>query len=580
MTSILFTLFGISLTVSPIVARSLGHPLSSGQAALAIGGGVAVLLVTGVLATFTRLYQKTKASEAFVRTGFGGVRVIRDGGALVIPFVHELARVSLQTIKLEVERENEDALITLDKLRADVRSEFFVRVQPDVESILQASRSLGERTTEGVKVRELVEDKLVSALRTAAASRSLEELNSERDEFLADVMRLVSEDLKSNGLVLETVTISKLDQTDDRFLKAENIFDAQGKRKIAEITQQNLSERNRLVREGEQLRKQQDVAARQAQLELERRESESEARQHAEVQKSQSEAHRDANLKALETQREIELCAIDKQRALDTAARLSQQAVEIAEREKLERVAEADQKRVLAERAVVLAEAERERATQELSTVRVTSEAEREKVQKVMAAQADAETRFVHQQRHADAEAYAKQKNAEALRLSADAEAEALQKRAQADAEAERLRALGQRAKLMVPVEVKRAELEVERDRVENVIKRELEAREQHGRVAQDFELSKLRIEAEKEVRIATAHAQATIFTKMTANLYGTTADVEKLLGSFVAGQSAASALSGFTSQADDATKAVLGALGKGAAELASSVAARIDAQS
>jgi uncharacterized membrane protein YqiK len=579
MAGILFTLFGIALSAAPLIAQTVGHPLDRIECALAVGSGVAVLLVTGVLATFTRLYQKTKASDAFVRTGFGGVRVIRDGGALAIPLVHELTRVSLQTIKLEVQRENEDALITLDKLRADVRSEFFVRVQPDVESILQASRSLGEKMANVAEVRALVEDKLVSALRTAAASRTLEELNSERDEFLADVTRLVSEDLRSNGLVLETVTISKLDQTDDSFLKAENIFDAQGKRKIAEITQQNLSERNRLVREGEQLRKQQDVAARQSLLELERHESETELRQQAEVQKSRAEAKRDAHVKSLETEREIELCAIDKQRQLEVAARLAQQAAEIAEREKQERIAEAECKRMLAERAVVCAEVERERTRQELETVRVTSISEREKVQKLLAAQADAETRYVHEQRHADAEAYAKQKQAEAQRLSADAEAEAIRTRAEADAEAERQRALGERARLMVPVEVKRAELDVERDRVENVVKRELEAREQHGRVAQEFELSKLRVEAEKAVRIATAQAQASVFTRMQANFYGTAEDVQKLLGAFVAGQSAASALGGFVSHADDSTKAVLSSLGKGALQLADAAADRLAGQ-
>ena len=576
MTGILFALLGLFLLGAPIVLRGLGHAMGPLETALLTGSGIAVLLGTGVLLTITRLYQKTKASEAFVRTGLGGVRVIRDGGALTIPFVHELTRVSLQTIKLEVSRENEDALITKDKLRADVRAEFFVRVQPDQESILQASRSLGEKMTNPSEVRALVEDKLVSALRTAAASKTLEELNSERDEFLADAMRLVGEDLKSNGLVLETVTISKLDQTDDRFLKAENIFDAQGKRKIAEITQQNLTERNRLLREGEHLRKQQDVAARQAVLELERQEQEAEAKQNAEVQKSRAEAPRDAHVKTIETNRQVELAAVEKQKSLEVASRLHQQAVEIAEREKQERVAEAEQKRALAERALAEAEAERERARQNLETVRVTAEAERDKAQKVSHAEAQAEMQYVTEQRRADADAYAKHKQAEAQRLAADAEAEAIRKRAEANAEAERQRALGERARAMVPVEVKRAEVELDRERVENVITRELEAREKHGRVAQEFELAKLRVEAEKEVRIATAHAQASLFTKMQANLYGTTEDVQKLMNALVSGQTGASLLQGFMSQADDTTKAVLATLGKGAVDLATSAALKM----
>jgi uncharacterized membrane protein YqiK len=576
MTGILFTLLGLGLVVAPFVSRALGHPAGVLESTLLTGSGIAVLVVTGVLMTITRLYQKTKSSEAFVRTGMNGVQVIRDGGALFIPFVHELVRVSLQTIKLEVSRQNEDALITSDKLRADVRAEFFVRVQPDTENILQASRSLGERMTNANEVRSLVEDKLVSALRTAAACRALEDLNSERDEFLADVTRLVAEDLKSNGLVLETVTISKLDQTDDSFLKAENIFDAQGKRKIAEITQQNLTDRNRMLREGEQLRKQQDVEARKAVLELERAEQEAEARQTAELAKVRSEAERDAHVKTIDANRQVELAAVEKKRQLEVAARLHEQAVEIAEREKQERVAEAEQKRALAERALAEAEAERERARQNLETVRVTAEAERDKAQKVASAEAAAEMQFVTEQRRADADAYTKHKQAEAQRLAADAEAEAIQKRAQANAEAEKQRALGERARAMVPVEVKRAEVELERDRVENVVTRELEAREKHGRVAQEFELSKLRIEAEKEVRIATATAQASLFTRMSANLYGTTEDVHKLMSALVNGQTAATTIGGFLSQSDDATKAVLASVGKGVAELASSAAERL----
>jgi len=576
MTTLMFTILGILFLTAPFVARAMNHPVGAAEAALLTLSGILVLLVNGLLMVVTRLYQKTKASEAIVRTGLGGVRVIRDGGALIIPFVHELARVSLSTIKLEVLRENADALITKDKLRADVRAEFFVRVQPDAESILQASRSLGEKMTNVAEVRALVEDKLVSALRTAAASRTLEELNSERDEFLADVMRLVVEDLKSNGLVLETVTISKLDQTDDRFLKAENIFDAQGKRKIAEITQQNLTERNRLVREGEQERKQQDVVSRQAVLELERVEREAESRQQAEVQKARVEAERDTQVKTIEAQKQIDLAAVLKHRELEVAARQQQQAVEIAEREKQERVAEAEQKRTLAERGLADAEAERERSRQQIETVRVAGEAERDKAQKVLAAQATAEMQYVTEQRRADADAYTKHKQAEAQRLAADAEAEAIRKRAEANAEAERQRADGERARAMVPVEVKRAEVEVDRDRVENVVTRELEAREKHGRVAQEFELSKLRVEAEKEVRIAMAGAHASLFTKMQANLYGTTEDVTRMLDALVRGQSTAGALNGFFAHTDDATRAVLASVGKGVAELASSAAERL----
>jgi hypothetical protein len=138
--------------------------------------------------------------------------------------------------------------------------------------------------------------------------------------------------------------------------------------------------------------------------------------------------------------------------------------------------------------------------------------------------------------------------------LAADAESEAIRKKAEAEAEAERMRAEGAKAKAMVPVEVKRAEVAIDRDRIESVVKAELEAREKHGKVAQEFEIAKLRIEAEKEVRVALAGAQASLFSKMEANLYGTPADVERIMSSLLSGQRVATAIDGFAEAIDPRT--------------------------
>src|ERR1035438_2435539 len=125
-------------------------------------------------------------------------------------------------------------------------------------------------------VKKLVEDKLISALRTVGATKTLEELNSERDRFVEQVTQIVTPDLTHNGLTLEVATISKLDQTDPKNLRDDNIFDAQGKRTIAETTQLQLTARNALERAGEQQRKQKDVETRQAMLALERQQAEAE----------------------------------------------------------------------------------------------------------------------------------------------------------------------------------------------------------------------------------------------------------------------------------------------------------------
>jgi uncharacterized membrane protein YqiK len=567
---------GLCLLAVPFGTAAFGHELPALSNAVLTAAGAGLMALTGVLLFVTRLYQKTKASESFVRTGAGGVQVIRDGGCIVIPFLHELVRVSLQTIKLEVMRENEDALITLDKLRADIRAEFFVRVQPDSESILQASRSLGERMSSAQAVKELVEDKLVSALRTAAAGKTLEQLNSERDEFLAEVMKLVAEDLRSNGFILETATISKLDQTDERFLKAENIFDAQGRRKIAEITQLNLTERNRLVREGEKARMEQDVETQQRLLEYERVQREAEAKQRAQVSMAEADATRAAQEKRIEAERLVQLAEVERTKALEVEQRRQEQAVEVAERAKQEQIALAERQRAAAEMKLAEAEAERERARQSVETVRVTEAAEREKRRQVVEAQAQAEQSFVAEQRRADAEAYALRIQADAKKQAADADADALRKRAEAEAEAERQRAAGETARAMVPVEVARAQLDVDRNRLDNVVVPELRAREEHGRVAQEFELAKLRIDAEREVRIASANASAHLFTKVSANLYGTPEDVAKLNEAFLSGQRIATSASGFFQSAEPNTLATLEAARASLGELLNAVVTRL----
>ncbi len=569
-------LIGILAVAAPQVAGFMGYDIGIGPSiGLTVSGALLIALAT-LLAVFAKLYRRTKASEALVRTGAGGIRVIRDGGALIIPILHELVTVGLQTIKLEVERRNEDALITLDKLRADISAEFFVRVQPDDESILQASRSLGERMSNPQAVKELIEDKLVSALRTAAAGKTLEQLNSERDAFLAEVIKLVADDLLSNGLVLETATISKLDQTDEQHLKAENIFDAQGRRKIAEITQQNLTERNRLLREGEEARKRQDVLAKKLVLEHELREREAETEQRAKIAQAEAEAQRHAQEKRIVAERQIELAALEKARSVELASREQQKAVEVAEREKLEAIAQAEQRRALAEAELELRLADLERAHQQVETVRVTEAAERDKRKLVIDAEASAEQKFLAEQRRADADAYTTQKQAEAQMAAADAHASALRKKAEAESEAEQRRAEGERARAMVPVEVERAKVAVERDRVENVVKPELEARESHGKVAQEFELAKLRIEAEREIRIAVASASATLFQKVEANLYGTPADVAKMSEAFLKGQNAAATANGFFEVASGDANAAVGKVGASAQELLSALASRL----
>ena len=65
-----------------------------------------------------------------MRTGWGGEKVILGGGALVLPVLHEIIPVNMNTLRLEVRRADDQALITRDRMRVDVMAEFYVRVKP------------------------------------------------------------------------------------------------------------------------------------------------------------------------------------------------------------------------------------------------------------------------------------------------------------------------------------------------------------------------------------------------------------------------------------------------------------------
>src|SRR3954452_18963797 len=270
-----FFLVGSALTVGAWFIPEVG--LTS--RAIICGFGVGILFVVAVASVITRLYRKASANMAFVRTGMRGALVILDGGTFVVPVVHQVIPVSLETMRLNVERRGPHALITKDNLRVDLSAEFYIKVQANSDDIVQAARSLGARNVQADAVSELVQEKLVSALRTVAATKELVELHAKRDEFASAVQEIVIHDLAHNGLTLESVTISSLDQTDPTQLQERNVFDAQGLRKIAEITQKARVERNQIEREAEKLVVEKNVNTRKQVLTLAQDQAEAEAEQ-------------------------------------------------------------------------------------------------------------------------------------------------------------------------------------------------------------------------------------------------------------------------------------------------------------
>ena len=139
---------------------------------------VLAALVAIVVWLLNWLYLRSSKERAFVRTGLGGQKVVMNGGALVLPIVHEVVPVNMNTLRLEVSRGRDKALITKDRMRVDIGVEFYVRVKPDGASIALAAQTLGDRTINAEQLRELVEAKFVDALRSVAATSSVRRTRS------------------------------------------------------------------------------------------------------------------------------------------------------------------------------------------------------------------------------------------------------------------------------------------------------------------------------------------------------------------------------------------------------------------
>ncbi|WP_315831188.1 flotillin family protein [Bradyrhizobium prioriisuperbiae] len=406
--------------------------------------GVALIVVLSIV--FTTLYRRSTRDEAFVRTGLGGKKVVLDGGAVVLPIFHSLARVNLKTLRLQVERSKKDSLITKDRLRVDIGAEFYVRVRPDAESIALAAQTLGDLTNDAEKLREQVEAKFVDGLRSVAATMEILELQEKRSDFVKHVQTTVESDVKSNGLELESVSLTKLDQTDITFFNPENYFDAEGLTSLKKITEVRKQERNAIIRDNEVAIAQKDLEARQQTLTIERTKKEAELSQerdianktastraevaqaqqtaklteeNARIGTDQQVAQREAAAKqardtaVIESDLAVNKRKTDASREIQIATQMNEIAIANKSKEQSEAIADAK----TAEALAVSAE-------EKVVTARAIEVADRDRLTAVLAARKEAEKKSTEVIVAAEAEKKASLDRADAIRTLATAEAE------------------------------------------------------------------------------------------------------------------------------------------------------------
>ncbi len=433
-----------------------------------LGLVVVAIVVAIIVLLFHWLYLRSSKERAFVRTGMGGQKVVMNGGAFVLPIVHDVIPVNMNTLRLEVSRGRDKALITRDRMRVDVISEFYVRVQAMAEAIANAAQTLGQRTTQPDALKELLEGKFVDALRTVAAEMTMEELHEKRGEYIRRVRSAVAEDLLQNGLELESASLTQFDQTAMEFFNPSNAFDAEGLTRLTEQIERRKKIRNDIEQdtmiqirnknlETEKLSLDIDRDAESARLSQEREIEIARAGQRAELARERAEKQQLAERAEIAAREQIERARLETDRVLEGERIAKERDIETAEIERRRTLETAEQQRSIAIAQQSKAQSEAQAAA---DTARALAVAEEEKVFTVreteMASRRKA-IELIGAAQEAERAALGIRIAAEAEKLAADDRGAAVRAQAEAEADADKIRSLASRLRHEVDAEGVRA---------------------------------------------------------------------------------------------------------------------------
>ncbi len=454
--------------------------------------GIALVALLTIGLIMARLYQRATKEISFVRTGMGGQKVVMNGGSLVFPVLHDTIPVNMNTLRLEVRRNDQQALITRDRMRVDVLAEFYVRVQPTADSIAAAAQTLGKRTMHPESLKELVEGKFVDALRAVAAEMAMEELHEQRVQFVQKVQTAVSEDLLKNGLELESVSLTGLDQTDRDFFNPNNAFDAAGLTKLTDEIEDRRKRRNEIERDTKVAIELKDLETERQSLQIGRdteyarleqtREVEvRRAAQVAEIAREQAEqereaeqarimATRDVEQSKIEAEREVEQARIEKDREVKERDINRNKAIELANQDREIAVAEKSKAQSVAQAEADRARAEAVREEELVITSRETEQAEREKIVELVEASRIAERDAIKIKVAAEAQKEAANDEADAIRTLAEAASEKVRIEASGESEAEKLKAVAAEIRYAVEAAGRKALNEADNTLTEEIV--------------------------------------------------------------------------------------------------------------
>ncbi len=508
-----------------------------------------VVMVFALITVVKTCYVKVEQGTALIVNGLKSVPSVHFTGALVFPVIYkkELMRISL--ITLEVDRRGKEGLICRDNMRADITVAFYLRVNETQQDVLKVAKSLGAtRASDKDAVNELFNAKFSEALKTVGKQLDFVKLFEDRQEFRDKIVEVIGNDL--NGYVLEDVAIDYLEQTPKISLDPHNILDAEGIRKITELTASQNVFTNNLERDEELAIKKKNVETREAMLELERQQADAEARQlrevatlkareEAETKKVQEEERRRAEATTIQVEQDLQVQSENQRREIEVAEQNRLRAIAIEEEkvkrardlEIVSREREVEIQKIEAEKAIEIERKEianviRERVAvdktvaieeERIKEVREVSEADRQKQVQVLAAEAKAEEEKVRQIKAAEADEVAAKHRAVEIATIAGADLEAASKSAEAKkklAEALRVeRAAPGLAEASVQA-AKAESLEKEGIAEASVIKAKGEAEASMIQAKGDAEASALRQTGKAEAEVIHEKGQASAFSE------------------------------------------------------------------
>lgn len=424
--------------------------------ALLLGGAMAaLLLVVGVF--ISRFYRKVDQGRALIVNTLRTEPTVTFTGAVVIPVIHRAEVMDISVRTIEIDRRGKEGLICKDNIRADIRVNFFVRVNKTAEDVLKVAQAIGcARASDSETLEQLFVAKFSEALKTVGKRLEFEELYTKRDDFRDQIIDVIGKDL--NGYVLDDAAIDFLEQTPLEILDPSNILDAQGIRKITEITAgQNVST-NDLKQEELKAITKKNVEAAEAIMELEKQRADAEARQRREIASIQAREGAETLRVQAEEKQKAEVARIRQEEEVAIADENRRRQVEVAQKNR-ERVVAVENERVSKdrdleaisrEREVELQRIEKEKALElerkliadavagriavekqvaeeeeRIRDLRVLAEAKRQKDAHLITAEGKAQEQVIAKLKNAEAEAEVAKFVAKQAVVKADADLEA-----------------------------------------------------------------------------------------------------------------------------------------------------------